>query len=198
MDVRTAAGLIKGAVPRDEGGGGGGGGGGGTWADLGAGSGTFTLALTSLLGREARVLALDRDESALAQLRSAAKARGVATRVIPVHADFRERLTLPPLDGVVLANALHFVPMREQSEFLARITAHLQPAGRLLVVDYDGRGANPWVPFPVSRRRLAELFREIGLASPSLVGSQPSRYGGTIYAAWSAVPGPLQKPDGGA
>src|SRR5574341_63517 len=41
---------------------------GGTWADLGAGSGAFTLALRELVGPEAETYAVDRDAARLAAL----------------------------------------------------------------------------------------------------------------------------------
>src|SRR5262245_12950400 len=59
----------------------------GTWADLGAGTGTFTLALAELLGPGGRVFAVDRDGRALAQLRAAA-ARNQHAGIEIVQADF--------------------------------------------------------------------------------------------------------------
>ena len=179
MDVRTAAALIRAAVPT----------GSATWADLGAGSGTFTLALATLLGPQGRVYAVDRDPSTLAELRAAVADAALGAQVMLLQHDFRKAHDFPPLDGVLIANALHFVPPDEQAAVLTQLKEYLRPAGRLVVVDYDGRAANAWVPHPVSRRRLSELFSAIGLATPSLVGSRPSRYGGTLYAAWSAVSG---------
>ena len=38
---------------------------GGTWADLGAGTGAFTLALAELVGPSGEVIAVDRDRGAL-------------------------------------------------------------------------------------------------------------------------------------
>jgi len=58
MDTRDAVALLAGAVPREA----------GTWADLGAGTGTFTRALVELLGATARIYAVDRDASAVATL----------------------------------------------------------------------------------------------------------------------------------
>lgn len=173
MDGRAAATLIESAVPH----------GAATWADLGAGSGTFTLALASLLGPSGRVIALDRDASALAELRIAVTQAALDDVVVLQRGDFLKSLNLPPLDGVLLANALHFVPTSDQRRVLSRIVEVLRPGGRLLIVDYDGRAANQWVPFPVSSQRLAEIITALGMAAPTVVGSAPSRYGGNIYAA---------------
>lgn len=179
MDVRAAATLIRAAVPA----------GSATWADLGAGSGTFTLALAALLGPQGRVYAVDKDPSTLDELRDAVGDAALGAQVIPLQHDFRKAHDFPPLDGVLIANALHFVAHDEQAAVLTQLKDYLRPAGRLVVVDYDGRAANAWVPHPISRSRLGELFTAIGLATPSLAGSRPSRYGGTLYAAWSAVSG---------
>lgn len=183
MDVHTAASLIRDAVPS----------GSATWADLGAGRGTFTFALATLLGPTGRVYAVDRDASALAELRLRVAKFALGSQVIPLQHDFRKRFDFPLLDGVLLANALHFVPTDEQAGVLVHVKGYLRPGGRLVVIDYDGRSATAWVPYPVSRRLLAEHFRAIGLAPPAVAGTRPSRYGGMLYAAWSAVSGPSSR-----
>ena len=48
---------------------------GGTWADIGAGSGAFTLALADLLGPGGRIVAVDRDARALEENADAVGAR---------------------------------------------------------------------------------------------------------------------------
>ena len=97
MDVRRALLLLKGAIPEAT----------GTWADLGCGEGTFTLALAELLGPAGRVYALDRDPRALSKLRR--RTSGHA-EVVPVLADFSESFDLPgsdgPLEGLLFANSL--------------------------------------------------------------------------------------------
>ncbi len=177
MDVRAAARLIQDAVPPGP----------ATWADLGAGTGTFTLALASRLGPHGRIIALDSDAAALVALRSAVKRAALGSRVEVRAGGFREPLDMPPLDGALLANALHFVPANEQADVLARVATALRPRGRLIVIDYDSRRANAWVPHPVSSRRLHELLETLGLATSTIVGSRPSLYGGTLYVAVSVL-----------
>lgn len=176
MHHRDAVALISAAVPSE----------GRTWADLGAGSGTFTLALVELVGEGGRVHAVERDAARLAALRRAA---GASTGAIVVHeGDFTESLDLPPLDGALLANALHYVPTHVQAAMLARIGALLAPGGRIVVVEYEDRGPNPWVPYPIPLARLRDLAREAGLGPPALAGSRRSRFGGAMYAAWMPPP----------
>jgi SAM-dependent methyltransferase len=100
------------------------------WADLGAGTGTFTRALAALLGPDAHLYAVDADERALRSIRAWAEGTPdtPAVRILP--GDFTRRLPLPPLDGIVMANALHFV--RDQPAAVALAASYLRPGGRLV------------------------------------------------------------------
>lgn len=155
---------------------------GGTWADLGAGSGVFTRALAALLGPSGIVYAIDVDERALGDLvRSAAGDQMIAT-IRTMVADFTDALDLPPLDGVVLANALHYVPYADQARVLREVAKRLVDGAPMIVVEYDRRGSNRWVPYPIPFASLAELAREAGLGAPVRVGLQRSQFGGDLYA----------------
>src|SRR5438094_881387 len=118
--------LIEGGVGRR----------GGRWADLGAGEGAFTRALTDVLGPEAHIVAVDKDAGALR-----AAGSGFETRV----ADFTKPLDLHDLDGVLMANSLHFV--RDKEPVLKAVRGILGDAdtlaARLLpeAGDPTGRGA---------------------------------------------------------
>jgi SAM-dependent methyltransferase len=147
----------------------------GVWADLGAGTGVFSRALASLLGPTGRVYAVDRDPA----VRRLARYDGL----VALHADFTTELELPPLDGALLANSLHFVPVEEQARVVRRIAQLVRPGGRLVVVEYEGRAPSRWVPFPVSLERFGALVKEAGLGAPIRVGSRRSAFGGTMYAA---------------
>jgi predicted RNA methylase len=79
---------------------------GGVWADLGAGTGAFTLALADLLGPGAEIYAIDRDSTALQTNGRAMRSMFPATGVHYRTADFTRPLDLPLLDGAVMANSL--------------------------------------------------------------------------------------------
>src|SRR5690349_16991983 len=81
----------------------------GIYADFGAGSGAFTLALRELVGLDATIYAVDKDRGSLQQLESAHRARFNTNRnLLLLSSDFSRPLDLPPLDVVVMANSLHF------------------------------------------------------------------------------------------
>ena len=173
MDVRAAAKLIAPAVPRAR----------AAWADLGAGNGTFTNALATLLEPGSRVYAVDRDTKAVESLERLRRLAPNGVEIHPIQGDFTTPLDLAGLDGIVVANALHYVPYDEQSAIMWRVLGYTVPGARLLVVDYDGRGPNRWVPYPVSVAHLTTLAHDLGLGAPHVVGTRPSAYGGTMYAA---------------
>ena len=90
----------------------------------------------------------------------------------PVVADFTKPLELPPLDGIVMANSLHFE--RDKLAVLALVRGYLRPAGRLVLVEYDADHGNQWVPYPLSFRTWATLATEAGFRDSRRLTSVPS------------------------
>jgi SAM-dependent methyltransferase len=158
---------------------------GGTWADIGAGAGAFTLALADLLGVGGRIVAVDRDASALAENASAVAMRFPAVEMSTLVADLEGRLHLPPLDGLLAANSLHFVRPERQVALVESLAMHLRPGGRFVVVEYDADRGNPWVPHPFSSRRWREMAAAAALTGTMEIGRVPSRFLGAIYCAVS-------------
>jgi SAM-dependent methyltransferase len=176
MTDAEALALLRAAVPAADG---------ESWADLGAGKGTFTRALAALVGAEGRVYAVDSDRRALDALRRAgAPAGGAAVTVL--HGDVTRPLGLPPLDGALMANVLHFVA--DAGEVVARVVSQLRPGGRLVLIEYEGRRPGPWVPYPVSVARFGELAADAGLTAPEVAARRPSAYGGELYVAVATRP----------
>jgi ubiquinone/menaquinone biosynthesis C-methylase UbiE len=161
---------------------------GGDWADLGAGEGAFTLALAELLGPGAHITAVDRDSGALRRLTEEMGRRYPATRTDVMGADFTRPLSLDGLDGVVMANSLHF--LRDKRPVLAAVHAMLRPGGRLIVVEYGADRGNPWVPHPFSYQRWETMAADAGFERTRRLGTLPSRYLGSMYSAITFVPLP--------
>jgi ubiquinone/menaquinone biosynthesis C-methylase UbiE len=159
---------------------------GGVWADFGAGTGAFTLALADLLGPAAQIWAIDRDAGALRQQERAMRARFPAADVQYLVADFTQPLELPALDGAVCANALHFV--RDKATPLRLLRGYLRPGGWLIVVEYNTDRGNHWVPYPFSFASWTGLAHQNGFAATRLLARRPSRFLGEIYAAASQRP----------
>jgi SAM-dependent methyltransferase len=155
---------------------------GGTWADLGAGSGAFTFALRELVGPEAGIYAVDRDRVRLEELERAWRTRfGDVSRLHVLRADFTRPLELPLLDGIVMANSLHF--HKDKLTVLRHVGALLKTGGSLLLVEYNVDSGNIWVPYPLSFENYRELVPRAGFSEPRLLATHPSSFLKGFYSA---------------
>jgi ubiquinone/menaquinone biosynthesis C-methylase UbiE len=156
---------------------------GGVWADFGSGTGAFTVALAECIGPEGVIYSVDRSESALASQRLAMGARFPGMTVNYRLADFRQPLQLPPLDGLVMANALHFLPEKEAT--VRQLRGYLRPGGRFILVEYDTDHGNRWVPYPLSYRSWERLARGLGFDHTERLATVPSSFLGRFYSSVS-------------
>jgi ubiquinone/menaquinone biosynthesis C-methylase UbiE len=159
---------------------------GASWADLGSGEGAFTLALADLLVPGAHITAVDRDARALQELASQMGKRFPNVKLDRKVADFTRPLGLSGLDGIVMANSLHFV--RDKAPVLETVRRMLRPGGRLVIVEYGTDRGNPWVPHPFSYQRWEQMAATAGFDRTRLLGTVPSRYLGSMYSAITYVP----------
>ena len=165
--------LISGGIP----------GPGGIWADLGSGSGAFTLALAECIGPEGEIFSVDKDSRALHHQRQAMQARFPDVKVHYIAADFSRQISLPALDGVVMANSLHFVLQKDVT--LGLIRSYLKPGGRLIIVEYNVDRGNLWVPHPFSYHTWEAMARKHKFSHTEQLAARPSSFLGEIYSAVS-------------
>jgi ubiquinone/menaquinone biosynthesis C-methylase UbiE len=155
---------------------------GGAWADFGAGSGAFTLALRELLGPRAQIFAVDKDHASLRELREAYAARfGDSANLHVLSGDFSRPLDLPQLDGALMANSLHYFKDREK--VLRHVRAFVKPGGALLLVEYNVDSGNMWVPHPLSFETWRTLAPRAGFSEPRLLATHPSHFLREFYSA---------------
>lgn len=98
---------------------------GGTWADFGSGTGAFTLALAELIGPNREIHSVDKNRRRLQEQERKISARFPEQRVHYLHADYTRSIALPRLDGIIMANALHF--QRKKEAVIASIHEYLRP-----------------------------------------------------------------------
>ena len=155
---------------------------GGIWADFGAGSGAFTLALSDLIGLGAEIYAIDKDRAGLGRLeRSHREHFGTSQNLHLVRADFTGALSLPPLDGIVMANSLHY--FKDKIKLLRHVQSFLKLNGALLLVEYNADSGNPWVPYPLSFETYCGLAPRAGFSEPRWLATAPSRFLREFYSA---------------
>src|SRR5438045_3896178 len=132
----------------------------GLWADFGSGAGAFTLALAELLGDSAHIISVDKDPAALRAQERTVRSQFPHAHVDYRVADFTTPLDLPPLDGIVMANALHY--QREKESLVRSLKSNLRPEGRFVLVEYNVDQGNPWVPYPISFATWQKLSARCG------------------------------------
>jgi len=174
MDHNDHVSLIKKAVPK-----------GGIWADLGSGRGAFTLALAQCLGTNGEIYSVDLDQRALNTQQERMASRFPHNVVHYLRGDFTHALSLPPLNGIVMANSLHFV--QEKAPVLEGIRALLQPEGRLVLVEYELTCGNYAIPYPLTYAQWKQLATACGFAHTARLMTRPSRVWGEIYSAVSVT-----------
>jgi ubiquinone/menaquinone biosynthesis C-methylase UbiE len=153
-----------------------------TWADFGAGRGVFTNALASLLAPGSRIIAVDQDSASLRKINPP------ATVMLERKVDDFTKIDLAQnsLDGLLMANALHYV--RDKVSFLKRITSFIIKAGTLIIVEYDMTRSNPWVPYPVSFDELDKIVESSLGITIHKIGEIPSVYNrAMIYGSFARL-----------
>jgi len=134
---------------------------GGRAAEIGAGTGQFTIRMAKAVGEDGRVYAIDVDPrmlTILAERAAKAKAWGILGLLSPKG----DALPPEPVDVILMANVLHHVQGRPR--YLRALAKRLAPGGRIAIVDFHDRDT-PVGP-PVDHR----LGREDALADLRAAG----------------------------
>ena len=140
------------------------------WADLGAGNGVFTHALSTLLPDGSTLYAIDTNAARMESIR-------VWQQIVlkKIQADFvGDAWKTEPLNGVLMANSLQFVIDKES--FLRKLRAKLTTDGKLLVIEYEMEKGNTWVPYPIGFKKLSEIVQRAGFPSLKRLKEVPSVY----------------------
>ena len=146
-----------------------------SWCDLGCGNGAFTTALAQLLAPGSMIHAVDFNPGALQDVPDHYSGVEIRKTLGDIGSP---GLRLPAVDGILMANALHFI--QEQQALMRRL---LSVTDRLLIVEYERSKPNRWGPYPVGFERLRQLFAQEGVERVERLAIRPSLFGGTIYSA---------------
>lgn len=148
------------------------------WIDLGCGNGTFSSALASLLPDGSKIICVDKATQAIEPFYGGTSLRFEKADI--------QKVSFEPnsLSGILIANALHYV--KDQQAFIKRLNGFLTQDASWIIVEYDTETANQWVPYPVSFKRLKELFGKYG--NVYQLGERQSVYGHSKLYACQIAP----------
>lgn len=152
------------------------------WADLGCGSGLFTLALLQELEHGSKIVALDQNISDFNWDQIPEDRR---FEIILLQEDMNNFQASEILDGILMANSLHFI--KDKLSFLKTLIPTLNDVGSVIIIEYDTDRSNPWVPYPVKLKDMQSILSAAGFKSSTVIGFHPSRYLGRMYSIHAEV-----------
>jgi SAM-dependent methyltransferase len=134
---------------------------GGRAAEIGSGTGQFTLRMAKAVGENGRVYAIDvepRMLDVLAERAAAAAAWGIVGLLAPDGGG----LPPEPVDVILMVNVLHHI--QDRADYLRALGTRLGPGGRIAVVDFHDRD------LPIGPPRDHRLARADAIAAVKAAG----------------------------
>ncbi|WP_188763115.1 class I SAM-dependent methyltransferase [Sandarakinorhabdus glacialis] len=115
-----------------------------TVADIGAGSGYYTMRLSPVVGPRGRVIAQDIVPKYLNQLKARVRRAGLKNVRFVLGGENDPRLPVGAVDTALLIHMYHEIA--QPYELLYRLRAALKPEGRIAVVDLDRTSGQHGMP----------------------------------------------------
>jgi ubiquinone/menaquinone biosynthesis C-methylase UbiE len=135
---------------------------GNTVADIGAGTGYFSVRLARAVA-SGTVYAVDVEHAMLDYIRKRAAAERLSN-VVPVHASSASPNLPKPVDLVLIVDTYHHLP--DRASYFASLRKSLVPGGRVAIVDF--RKSSPEGPPPEFRFEAEQIIDEMKEAGYTL------------------------------
>ena len=129
-----------------------------TVADIGAGTGLFSMAMAKRTGPEGKVYAVDINRSLLDHVEKKALQAGIGN-IVPVEATEDDPGIPAPVDLIFMCDTFHYVALK--SAYLTCLRKHLKPGGRLVIIDLKDK----WPPFHDSYRFTVDELKKWAAAA---------------------------------
>ena len=132
-------------------------------ADIGAGSGVFTIPLARALRPGGTVLAVEVDEELLHHITENATEQGIIN-VKPVFAEFNDPILSEPVDLAFINDVLHHI--EDRATYLKNLAKYMKPGGRIALIDFipEKGGHRDQPELQVSKEQAAALMAQAGLS----------------------------------
>lgn len=103
-------------------------------ADLGAGSGAFTVHLAEAVKPDGKVYAVDVDEQLLHHIAERATETGLTNYVETIYGEYNDPLLPDRIDLAFMNDVLHHI--EDRAAYLKALAGYLKPAGRVALIDF--------------------------------------------------------------
>ena len=162
-------------------------------ADVGAGSGYFTIPVAKAVGPTGVVLAIDVMQEMLdyiAKRIPSEKLRNVKLQKVPPN---DPQLPAHGVDTILMVDTLHYI--QDRQAYAKKLAAGLAPGGRLVIIDYAPKpwAERPWGPPPeqqISRETVDKDMAAGGLKVARAYDFLPEQYFVVYTAAGASGPAP--------
>jgi predicted methyltransferase len=130
-------------------------------ADIGAGSGYFSVRLAHHVGPTGRIYAVDVSPDMIRHLHARVRDMGLLN-VSPILSLANDPLLPQPVDRFVIVDAWHHI--EDQAGYLALMKKHLKPGGQVVMIDFHKRElpVGPPMAMKIARDDLLAQMRKHG------------------------------------
>jgi len=134
-------------------------------ADVGCGTGYFTLRIAKTVGPKGKVFAVDTNADALKKLREQAGQDRFPNIEIVLSQPTDTKLPAQSLDAALFCNVLHEVPEAGRLPLVQDVSRAIKPGGFLFLIDFRKSHEVPFDPYDrlIPRDDLVKLGADAGL-----------------------------------
>lgn len=131
-------------------------------ADIGAGTGVFSLPFARAVRPGGTVYAVEVDEKLLEHIAETATEQGVAN-VQTVYGEFHDPLLPPGVDLAFIHDVLHHI--EDRATYLKNLAGYLKPGGRIAIIDFKAGvgGHRNDAAMQLSQDQVTAMMAQVGL-----------------------------------
>lgn len=133
-------------------------------ADIGAGTGYFSVRLAQAVGNDGKLYAVDVQQDLIDHLAARAKEANLPQLIPTLGAFDAPKLPAESLDLIFICDVVHHIENRPA--YYAKLAAALKRGGRLAIVDFYKRDlpVGPAPPMKIARDAMIEELRQAGFS----------------------------------